>query len=233
MRKTDSGASGTIRRTAGPDVTRLVIAAAITAALLLLATLPAAAQQATPAPKPAPAAKPAAAAHDEAWLVASAVLAAPAAMREGAEVRAWDGERMLRKGTNDIICLADNAGEEGFAAACYSASLEAFMARGRELRKQGIDGAQRDEARWADVKAGRVTMPQMGMVYLLRMPVDHFDPATTDPATGYRLQSLYIPNATAASTGLPTLPGDGPWLMLAGTPSAHVMMALPPKPAAQ
>jgi hypothetical protein len=166
------------------------------------------------------------------WQVASAVLAVPAPLRDGAEVRAWTaGDELvtLRAGTNGIICLADRPDEDGFAAACYHASLEPFMERGRELRRQGVDGARRDEMRWQEIEAGTLPMPAMAMVYNLRFASADFDPATTDPATGSRLHSLYIPGATTESTGVSSRPSDEPWLMLPGTPSAHVMITLPRK----
>jgi hypothetical protein len=167
------------------------------------------------------------------WLIASAVLAAPEALRADAEVRGWtDGDRLtvLRPGTNGIICLADNPGEEGFAAACYHEGLEPFMERGRELRRQGVAGAARDSVRWREFEAGTLPMPAMAMVYNLRFESDDFDPATTDPATGGRLHAFYIPGATPESTGVTARPGPVPWLMQAGTPSAHVMISLPVKP---
>jgi hypothetical protein len=35
---------------------------------------------------------------------------------------------------------------------------------------------------------------------------------------------IYLPGASAATTGLPTTPQqNGPWLMNAGTPKAHIM----------
>ena len=35
---------------------------------------------------------------------------------------------------------------------------------------------------------------------------------------------VYIPYATAASTGLSAVPTEGtPWIMFAGTPKAHIM----------
>ncbi len=103
------------------------------------------------------------------------------------------------------------------------------MERGRELVRQGIRGVERNETRWKDVEEGKVPMPATGMVYNLAFPSEDFDPAATDPATGGRLHALYLRDATQASTGLPTQPGEGPWLMHAGTPSAHVMIALPAK----
>lgn len=165
------------------------------------------------------------------WLIASAVLAAPAPLRDGAEVRGWTAGELviLRPGTNGIICLADRPDTDGFAAACYHAGLEPFMARGRELTRQGVQGARRDQIRWEEIEAGTLSMPDVAMVYNLRFPTKDFDPATIDPATGSRLHALYIPGATTDSTGVSALPSDEPWLMLPGTPSAHVMIALPRK----
>lgn len=166
----------------------------------------------------------------QAWLVESAALAAPASLREAAEVRAWTADDRLvtlREGSNDIICLADRPGDDSFAAACYHDSLEPFMARGRELRRQGVRGEARNRARWEEIRAGTIPMPEAAMVYNLAFPTEDFDPAGTDPATGRRLHALYMPGATAAATGLPTESGSGPWLMLPGTPQAHVMIGLP------
>jgi hypothetical protein len=165
-----------------------------------------------------------------AWLIDSSVLAAPEALRAGAEVRAWTADEnlvVLRAGTNDIICLADRPGDEAFAAACYHDGLEPFMERGRELVRQGVTGAQRDSVRWREIEAGTIPMPKAGMVYNLRFASEDFDPATTDPATGGRLHAIYMAGATPETTGIPAVPAEGPWLMGAGTPSAHVMISLP------
>jgi hypothetical protein len=200
--------------------TKRLAAAALSALLLALAGPAPMAGQESPAPR------------DTAWLIDSAVLAAPAPLRAGAEVRGWtaDGELVtLRPGTNGIICLADRPDTEGFAVACYHADLEPFMARGRELTRQGIQGARRDQVRWQEIEAGTLPMPAVAMVYNLRFPGKDFDPATTDPATGSRLHALYIPGATTESTGVSARPSDEPWLMLPGTPSAHVMISLPRK----
>ena len=166
------------------------------------------------------------------WLVHAAVLAAPPSLREGAEVRAVGDNHeltVLRAGRNGMICLADLAPDSAFAASCYHDALEPFMERGRQLRRDGVAGAKRDEVRWQEIEAGTLAMPPMSMVYNLRFASEDFDPATTDPATGGRLHAFYIRGATTESTGLPAEPGDGPWLMNAGTPSAHVMIALPVK----
>ena len=44
---------------------------------------------------------------------------------------------VLRKGTNEVICLSDDPPQPGFSVACYHRDLEPFMQRGRELRKEG------------------------------------------------------------------------------------------------
>lgn len=168
------------------------------------------------------------------WLVGTAILAAPASMRDSAEVRAWTADDhlvTLRRGSNGLICLADRPGDDYFAAACYHASLEPFMERGRELSRQGITGVDRNTIRWREVEEGKIRMPRAAMVYNLRFPDEDVTPAT-DPETGGRLEAIYMAGATQASTGLPLQAGDGPWLMLPGTPSAHVMIGLPAKPKA-
>ena len=166
------------------------------------------------------------------WMVEAAALAAPATLREEAEVRAWTADDrlvVLRPGTNGIICLADRPGDDRFAAACYHEGLEPFMARGRELRREGVEGMARNERRWAEIESGQLPMPTAGMVYNLGFATEDFDPATTDPATGGRLHAIYMSGATPESTGLSSTPGEGPWLMFPGTPSAHVMISLPAK----
>jgi len=166
------------------------------------------------------------------WLIAATVLAAPEALREGAEVRAWteDGHlTTLREGSNEIICLGPRPDAEGFAVACYHDSLEPFMERGRELLRQGVEGRERDEVRWSEIRDGTLPMPAAAMVYNLRLPDADFDPAVVDPATGRRLHALYMRDATGEAMGVPVRPGDGPWLMFDGTPSAHLMISLPPR----
>ena len=72
--------------------------------------------------------------------IKTAVLAAPEAARAGAMVYGYNekGELVvLRKGTNDFICLADDPKQKDISVACYPKTLEPFMARGRELRAAG------------------------------------------------------------------------------------------------
>src|SRR2546427_5860710 len=93
--------------------------------------------------------------------IASAVLAAPKERRSEATVLGYNskGEVVtLRKGTNDLICLADDPADKTFSVACYHKDLEPFMARGRELAAKGAKGKDRHELRWKEVQDGKVPM---------------------------------------------------------------------------
>src|SRR5262245_5317355 len=71
--------------------------------------------------------------------IASAILAAPKERRAAATVLGYNEKGdvvTLRKGTNDMICLADDPAAKGISVACYHKDLEPFMARGRELNAQ-------------------------------------------------------------------------------------------------
>src|SRR4026209_2082017 len=73
--------------------------------------------------------------------IKSALLAAPQEKRDSCTVYGYSADKqfiLLRQGTNEMICLADNPDEPDFSVACYVKDLEPFMQRGRELRKQGI-----------------------------------------------------------------------------------------------
>jgi hypothetical protein len=162
--------------------------------------------------------------------IAGAVSAAPAGLRDGAEVRGYRNyHRMvtLRPGTNAMICLADDPAEGRWHVACYHRDLEPFMARGRDLRDQGIEGHEAiDSARMAEITAGTLKLPDgPRALYNLYAPSDSVDPATGLAHGAVGLQVVYIPYATPESTGLTAQPGDGlPWLMAPGKPWAHIMI---------
>ncbi len=159
--------------------------------------------------------------------IAGAVTALPEEMRDRAAVLGYSQAARLvslRHGTNDMLCLADDPNRANFHVACYHTSLEPFMARGRELTAKGITGARRDSIRNTDVTEGRIEMPAVGALYTLTGPPGSFDPATGTVTGGRPLHSIYIPFATAESTGLSPTPKRGqPWIMLPGTPKAHIM----------
>ena len=163
----------------------------------------------------------------EADQIAAAVLAAPTDMRSGAAVLGYNdkGELVtLRKGENDLICLASDPKAKSFSVACYHKDLEPYMARGRELAAQGLKGKERQEARWKEVAEGKVVMPK-GPHMLYVLSGKGYDAAKGEVIEGALRWVVYIPYATPESTGLPTKASDGPWLMYPGTPGAHIMLS--------
>jgi hypothetical protein len=161
--------------------------------------------------------------------IAAAITALPQELRTGAAVLGYSPENKLvslRAGKNDMICLAQPAADTSFHSACYHKAMEPFMARGRELRAQGVKGAQVDTVRFAEVKSGKLKMPtQATMLY--QIFGGKFDPATEKVTGGDWLYVTYIPFATPATTGLSAKPSDkGPWIMFPGTPKAHIMFSV-------
>jgi hypothetical protein len=190
------------------------IALMMTPLVLLVATMPAAAQERTAE-----------------WQIAAAVLPLPDSMRAGAEVLGYKtpgGPLVeLRAGTNEMICLTDDPKIEGYAANCYHKSLAQFMLRGRELRASGITKKSAvDSARLAEITAGTLKMPTgPAVLYSLYADSLNFDPMAGRPKGARTLISLYIPYATEASIGIPVQPAmDRPWLMYPGKPWAHLMI---------
>ncbi len=162
--------------------------------------------------------------------IAAALLAAPKERRADATVLGYNsnGEVVtLRKGSNDLICLADDPNDKAFSVACYHKDLEPFMAHGRELAAK-YKGKERHEARWKEIEEGKVPMPrEPRMLYVLTG--SGYDAAKGEVTNPYLRWVVYVPYATAESTGLSTSPGPGPWLMYPGTPGAHIMISPPKK----
>jgi hypothetical protein len=162
--------------------------------------------------------------------IASAVLAAPKERRADSTVLGYNakGEVVtLRKGTNDLVCLAHDPADKTFSVACYHKDLEPFMARGRELAAQGVKGMERHQTRAKEVQEGKVPMSREArMLYVLTG--DRYDSAKGEVIKPYLRWVVYVPFATPESTGLSTTPGQAPWLMYPGTAGAHIMIN-PPK----
>ena len=160
--------------------------------------------------------------------VAAAVLPLPADLRAAATVmgyRTKDKLEVLREGRNGMICLALFAIRDDFHVACYHQGMEPFMARGRELRAQGIKGDKVDSARFAEVRSGKLNMPAYGALYSLTGKKESWDPKTGKVSGARPLGVVYIPGATTESTGLSANPAQGgPWIMFPGTPKAHIMI---------
>ena len=162
--------------------------------------------------------------------IKSALLAAPPEKRDSCTVYGYSADKqfiILRKGTNELICLADDPNQPAFSVACYHKDLEPFMQRGRELRKQGMKDQEIFETREKEVKAGTLQMPkQPATMFVFSADDKDFDRTTGEVKNGYLRSVIYIAYATSASTGLPEKPsGKGmPWIMNPGTHRAHIMI---------
>lgn len=165
----------------------------------------------------------------------SAVLAAPADKRAEATVYGYSPEgklMLLRQGTNDMVCLGDNPRQDGFSVSCYHKNLEPFMQRGRELKAEGKGYQEIFDTREREVKSGRLKMPeQPSTLFVYSAPADAYKPETGEVKEGSFRYVVYIPYATAESTGLPLKPeAPGmPWIMDPGTHRAHIMITPPAK----
>lgn len=159
-----------------------------------------------------------------------ALLAAPTEKRDSCSVYGYDANNQLaiiKKGTNELICLADNPGEANFSVACYNKNLEPLMESGRVLRKQGFKGQQLFDERAKEVKAGTLKMPEgPSTLYVYSADEKDVNRKTGEVKNGYLRYVIYTPFATVASTGLPEKPSAPgmPWIMDPGTFGAHVMI---------
>lgn len=167
--------------------------------------------------------------------IKTALLAAAEESREKAMVYGYSpkGEFIvLRKGENELVCLADDPAQPGLNVSCYHKSLEPFMSRGRELKKEGKSFDDIFNIREAEVKSGKLQMnKQPANLVVYSAPAEKYNAETGDVKDGYSRSVVYIPYATAESTGLPakpTTPGM-PWIMNPGTHRAHIMIDPPKK----
>jgi hypothetical protein len=162
--------------------------------------------------------------------IKTALLAAPEDMRAGAMVYGYGakGEMIvLRKGTNEMICMADNPNQKGLSVSCYHKDLEPFMARGRELKDAGKTTQEIFDIREAEAKSGKLLMPkQASNLQVFSASEEAYNATTGEVTKGSFRYVVYIPWATAASTGLPIKPEvpGMPWIMNPGTHRAHIMI---------
>jgi len=158
--------------------------------------------------------------------VAQAILPLPEDLRPGATVYKYDpksGERIvLRKGTNFAECMP--RGADGFTW-CYNSVSGPRRDFSAKLRAQGKSDKEIQEAVTAATQAGTLNPTPFGtMSYRLYGKKDRIQ----------LLWVLSVPGATPESIGVSddsqrdeSISGDGrPWLMLAGTPGAHIMIPI-------
>ena len=155
--------------------------------------------------------------------IATALTACPKMFQDDAKVLGYNqkGELItLRDGNNEMVCLADDPNKAEISVSCYSNTLEAYMARGRELIAEGKTEVEKRDIRKIEIDAGTLNMPdEPAAVYVVTASQEDLDfnsGALKDSRIRY---VLYKPYMTAKDTGLPTQPGlpGMPWLMDADT----------------
>ena len=159
--------------------------------------------------------------------IAQAVQPLPADLQAGATVVSYDpatGARtVLRHGTNTIECEPTNPAD-GFTR-CYSNLTAPRREMEAKLRAEKKSDKEVREAVAEAIKAGTLKTPPFGtMAYRL----------SSKEGVIKRLWIMSVPFATPESIGVSTvsqrdgaLKGQGlPWLMLAGTAGAHVMIPI-------
>ena len=152
--------------------------------------------------------------------VETALLAAPANLREGATVIKWKPDftyDTLKKGTNRLVCY-DRSGfpeQQPFSVECTSiANLDRvaqnlkFEAVGDKIKTQAmLDAAEKDGTR---------VKPEYGSVWYHMLGPDQ------EHARAH--MTIAVPGATTQSIGLPDNNKQGTvWIMNAGTTTAHLM----------
>jgi hypothetical protein len=158
--------------------------------------------------------------------VVEALKPLPEDLKAGATVVVYDkstgARQVLRQGTNDVECQPK--ADDGFVR-CYNKilaprrDLEARLRAEKKSDKEVSDGVA------AALKAGTIKSAPFGT-----MSYRYSD----DPKRIKLLWVMSVPNATPASIGVSTasqrdaaLDGHGmPWLMLPGTPGAHIMIPI-------
>ncbi len=158
--------------------------------------------------------------------IAEALKPLPEDLKAGATVVAYDpatGERqVLRQGTNQIECQPK--ADDGFVR-CYNKILAPRRDMEAKLRAQKKSPEEIQKAIQAAIKDGTLKTAPFGT-----MSYRYSD----DPNRIKLLWVMSVPNATPESIGVSTvsqrdaaLKGQGmPWLMLPGTPGAHVMIPI-------
>ncbi|MEQ1573937.1 MAG: hypothetical protein ABL993_06790 [Vicinamibacterales bacterium] len=150
----------------------------------------------------------------------TALLAAPANLRDGATVIKWKPDftyDTLRKGTNRLVCMdrSGQPGQQAFMIECTSVANLDRLAQNMKFETEP-DRAKRQVALDAAEANGSRVKPEYGSVWYHVMGADR------ERARNH--MTIAVPGATTQSTGLPDNPRQGGvWIMNAGTSTAHLM----------
>jgi hypothetical protein len=150
--------------------------------------------------------------------IEEATAALPEYLRAGASVAMTDADgspRALKTGSNGFKCRPDGP-EPGFKVVCGEATVNGFFAAVRPIVSKATSKAERRELIDAAIEKGIIKIPMPGSRnYVLSGP---------DRQRAKLLLTIFLPGATAESTGLSTERSDGTWLMCPGSPGAHSMV---------
>jgi hypothetical protein len=153
--------------------------------------------------------------------IAEAVSPLPESLRAGATVVSYDAAgrpKVLRQGSNGITCSRNwPLPTMPFGVQCYAAALVPQHDMMVKLLASGKSHEDASAEVTKAIESGKLQLPAPGTMTYTRS-----GKSLTDSKV---LWILHLPNAKAESLGLPTTPGHGsPWMMLSGTPRAHVML---------
>lgn len=165
--------------------------------------------------------------------IISAVQVAPKDQRADATVIGYNSDGklvVLRQGIGSLICISNDPKSKSYSTACYHKDLDPLMARGRVLKKIGKTQKEIEIIRASEAKTGKLKLPSHpSTLYVLYGQDAKYDKESKKILNGHIRYVVYIPWATAKSTGLPTSPQvpGGPWIMFSGTYRAHIMITPP------
>lgn len=151
----------------------------------------------------------------------TAVMAAPANLRDGATVIRWKPDftyETIRTGTNRLVCFDSSSlpGQQPFSSECSSIANLDRITQNLKFEAEP-DRAKRTAAIAQAEKDGTRAKPEFGSIwYSLRGP-------SKEAARGH--MTVAVPGATTQSLGLPdNAKLGGVWIMDAGTSAAHLMV---------
>jgi hypothetical protein len=153
--------------------------------------------------------------------VDTALLAAPANLKDQATVIKWKPDQTyttLRKGTNRLVCFDRSAFPlmQPFSVECTSLGNLDRVAQNQKTEALG-DRAKAQAAFDELEKAGTRVKPEFGSVFW------HFQGPDKERARPH--MTVAVPGATMASLGLPENGRGGTaWIMNPGTTTAHIMV---------
>ena len=156
--------------------------------------------------------------RDSETLISQAIMPLPPALKAGATVVSVgenDQRTILRKGSNNMMCRADDPAP-GFMVICYHKDLDTYWTLAAPVLADGASPKEERDYLLTAVKEGKLSPVRGGILYVLN---------GTYVENALPMSVIFIPNLTAETSGLSNVPNQHqPWLMWGGTPLSHVMI---------